>query len=372
MKIIRTIVFILAAALSVSSGRAQTLPFSVTLDTAPLNANSEDDYPFIGSLTNTSSDSLRIQFDRVQIVPRGWSSSVCFGQSCYAPSVSQASDVFAPGESRQLIVHQYPTTSDVPDTMTIYLRISTPDLNEADTTLLTLVTYYTPPDPPLIFKFSDGTNFSQSFMGSGLHLMSPTLENHSGDSVDYDLSMQTQLPLGWSVGMQVGDSSGTDIHYTFYPMGDLDGNDQHPIQFRITAPTVTQVDSAVIFLSVHPQTSNPADSANYRFVAIVRPANGVSAAGSGNSGLAVVSAWPNPLGANTKLNLDIITDRSGAGKAYIYTIEGMEAAVIDLGGLSKGSNHLQIADLNVPSGNYIIRIQQVASFCEPVHVNLLR
>ena len=357
MKSIRAIVLLIAAVIPVSVGFAQnsgtpliveqeqnrvyhslstarnapaSLSFSVSMDTTPLEANSENDYPFQGTMTNTSPDSLRIQFDRVQFIPPGWTSSVCFGQNCFASSVSEQSDVFAPGESRALIIHQYPSLSDTPDTGTIYLRLSAPSGGSADTSVLKLTTYFTPPDPPLVFKFADGTNYTQSFIGNGIHLMSPVLENHSGYRVMYAFSMQNQLPTDWTLKMCVGDSctSGTSVQSLFYPIGDPDGNDQHPVAFRITAANVTHVDSVVILLNIHPETSNPADSANYRFVAIVKPSSGVSPSGDDRAGLAVINAWPNPLRNNTKLNLDVVTDCSGAAFAHIYSIDGMETAVI--------------------------------------------
>ena len=360
--------------LSTAKNAPTSLSFSVSIDTTPLQANSESDYPFEGTMKNTSPDSLRIQFDRTQFIPPGWTSSVCFGQNCFASSVSEQSDIFAPGETRSLIVHQYPALNDVPDTGTIYLRLSAPSGGSLDTSVLKLTTYFTPPDPPLIFKFADGTNYQQSFVGNGLHLLSPVLENHSGYRVMYAFSMQAQLPPDWTIKMCAGDSctSGTNVHSLFNQIGDPDGNDQRTIAFKITAANVTQVDSAVIILNVHPQTTNPADSASYRFVAIVKPSSGVSPSGDDRAGLAVINAWPNPLHNNAKLNLDVVTDRSGAAFAHIYSIDGTETIVTELGELSEGSNRVQLGDLNLPSGNYIIRIQQETWTSEPVRVNYLR
>ncbi|HWF45356.1 MAG TPA: hypothetical protein VG537_12000, partial [Candidatus Kapabacteria bacterium] len=315
----------------VQGNSSDTLPFSVTLSTAPLIASSEDDALFQGFIANNSTDSLSIHFDRTQNLPIGWTSSVCFGEYCYAPSVSSASYGFNPSQSLALIVHQYPALSDIPDTATIYLRLSAPAKDPADTMLLKLVTYFVPSDPPLIFKFSD-TNYSQTFIGNGLHFLSPTLENHAAQKVTYDLTMQDSLPEGWTATMKIGSKSGTSIQYPFYGIGNADGNDQQLITFSIDANNVTKTDSAIIYLSVHPETTNPADSANYRFVAIVNPSSGVANEGNDlRAGIVVTNAWPNTLRASAKLNLEVSTDRSGVAIAHIYSIDGASVGTVTLG-----------------------------------------
>jgi hypothetical protein len=356
----------------VQDNSSDSLPFSVTLSTTPLIASSEDDALFEGFIANNSTDSLSIRFDRTQNLPLGWTSSVCFGTFCYAPSVSSDSYLFNPNQNLALIIHQYPALSDMPDTATIYLRLSAPAKDPADTMLLKLVTYFVPPDPPLIFKFSD-TNYTQTFIGTGLHFLSPTLENHAAQKVTYALTMQDSLPDGWTATMKIGSKSGTSIQYPFYGIGNVDGNDQQVITFSINATNVTKTDSAIIYLSVHPETTNPADSANYRFVAVVNPSSGVASDGSDlRAGIVVTNAWPNPLMASTKLNLEVATDRSGLALAHIYSIEGTSIATISLGELAEGSNRLQIGDLDLPSGNYIFRIEQGSAVSQPIRVNFIR
>ncbi len=149
---------------------------------------------------------------------------------------------------------------------------------------------------------------------------------------------------------------------------------QQKLAFKLTTlPTITREDSAVIYLSVHPETANPADSANYRFVMDVMPSAGVGTnVPDDRAGIAVTNAWPNPLVSEGILHLEILTDASGPAKAVVYDVTGTQKASIDLGTLAVGTNALQVAAPTLASGEYMFRIEQDGSASEVVKINLVK
>jgi hypothetical protein len=115
-----------------------------------------------------------------------------------------------------------------------------------------------------------------------------------------------------------------------------------------------------------------ADSSNER-IAPIKPLSIVASSQSGaRAGLVVTNAWPNPLHPSTTLHLEILSDKEAPVIAGIYDLDGTEKATLDLGQLNPGSNELQVAVPDLPSGEYIIRIQQGADAPEIVRINYIK
>ncbi|MFI5201178.1 MAG: hypothetical protein ACHQNE_02175, partial [Candidatus Kapaibacterium sp.] len=253
------------------------------------------DYPqnsthaFLVNVFNTSSDSESIYFDRTQRLPVGWTSSVCWGTSCFSAKDSFESAGIKSGGTALLTLDLNPVVDDEADSGTIWLRVGVNGGAAPDTVLLPFYANYLPPDPPLVFQWGGNPTLDQTYQGPGTWTLTNYLENHAGRGIDYSLSMQDSLPSGWSLtfcdernpNSTTGNmdstctsTSGSTLSTNFSAYGD--STYQQPITFTLDAPTVTAEDSAVIYLSVHPHTSNPADSFNYRFVMRVQPQSSVA------------------------------------------------------------------------------------------------
>ncbi|HET6400652.1 MAG TPA: hypothetical protein VFH95_04555, partial [Candidatus Kapabacteria bacterium] len=245
-------------------------------------------------------------------------------------------------------------------------------------------------DTPIVFEWGGNFTLDQTYQGSGPDTVTMTnyLENHAGRGIDYSLSIQDSLPSGWSLTfcdeqnpnssfntedtcMMLGAPFGlTNLTTNFSAFGDT--TYQQPITFTLDVPPITSEGSAVIFLSVHPHTSNPLDSANYRFVMHVQPQSSVTGTPEDRAGLAVTNAWPNPLVGSGALHLEILTDAAGPATALIYDVTGAQKGRLELGTLHSGSNELQVNAPNLPSGEYIIRVDQGASASEAVRINYVK
>jgi len=449
-------------------------------------------------IVNTSSSPITAYFRRTYRMPLGWSSSVCWGQSCYSPADDSENYVIAPGDTATLQLNLSPALSDYPDSSTVWLRAGVVGLPE-DTIQLVFRDSFIPAASPLIFKWAQGSIFQFVFAGTGTHFISDILENHAAANTNYHFSTQDSIPQGWSLSKYcVGNSctSGASDSSVFEGYSTISAY-QQKINFTLKVPVLTKKDSVVLYLSVHPQTENHADSANYRFVAVVNthlldggssnpnfpyvnfftgnsstittqfknlltipdsyhfsvssmlpkgwtllnycvgdscssgaevvspfdatggvnaiqnlaftvqtpaltspdscliyltsypldnpgdlrmdtlhlignPQSNVAANSEETAGLAVTNAWPNPVYGSDKLTLDILTDREGTGLARIYDINGMEQANIDLGVLHFGANEVQIANPNLHSGEYIIRVEQANESSEVVRINYIK
>jgi hypothetical protein len=468
------------------------LSLRVTIDTDKMDVSDGKDHTFNGTITNTADTALYLFFRRYQVVPNGWTSSVCFGSSCYANTVDSMGQVFGARQSQKLIIHAVPALEEKPDSCTIFLTLGSASGNPADTTMIAVKAYFWPGPHPIIFKLDD-SKVRWSVIGGGQpHLFTPNFQNLSGDPVMYHFLMQPErMPAGWNTVFCVVDNcpGGTDESHQFDPVyGD---NYSEKVTIKLTSPALTEKDSAIFYFSVHPQTQNPADSAIYRFVAIlndysfshpaksafagpgehrdsdsfhnysgqaatwhyslksVKPTgwtsrfcvgdscsngqevrNSFSADGTPASDqpvnfyvnslavsqrdsavlylhvskesnpsdsatyrvveyvdpqdaiaeptpqrsgiIAVTNAWPNPVVGFSRLNLEIVTDNPGHAVAVVYDMAGVEKAVLDLGELSGGINRIQLGSFGVPSGDYIIRVNQGEVSSQPVLVNCLK
>jgi hypothetical protein len=98
----------------------------------------------------------------------------------------------------------------------------------------------------------------------------------------------------------------------------------------------------------------------------------VATAQSAHAGMVITNAWPNPLHPASAFHLEILTDKEGAVTAGIYDLEGTQKGMLDLGTLNAGTNELQPAMPDLPSGEYLIRIQQGNDAPEIVRINYVK
>jgi hypothetical protein len=474
---------------------SDSLPFYIVrLDSAWADVSNGNEYTYSCEVYNTTSNPLTIYFLRSQQLPFAWVTSVCWGTTCYADSVTSKSYTIPPNGSAGLQLNVTPVLTDYSDTSKVWLRVGVVD-SGADTVQLPFYSSFHPGNPPIIFQWYGTPVFQYAFNGSGIHTLSNVLENRSGDTTNYHFSLQDSLPSGWSAQYCVSSNCtyGSADSSVFEPFeGTENLGYQQRVKFNLIEPVLTKKDSAVFYLSIHPSTGNPADSANYRFAAVVNthlldpvtnlPVTGgsfdtitaefknqltiadgyhfslrtmlptgwslesycvgdscssgsdvispfeASSGTKGNqnvvftlktqasaqpdtgilylssypvdnpgdlridtlyaitnplsgvstnsdvttAGLAVTNAWPNPVYGSGKLTLDILTDRAGACLARMYDIAGIEQAAVDLGTLRVGENEVQIANPNLHSGEYIIRIEQGDEASEVIRINYIK
>jgi len=353
---------------------------------APLDTNWQDvsdgaQHAFLVNVHNSSLDTLPIYFYRSQRLPGGWTSSVCWGTSCYSYLDDSEVATIQPNATALLTLDLTPALDDAQDSGTVWLRVGVAGGASSDMVLLPFYANYFPSDPPIVFQWSD-TILERTYQGQGTWNFSKFLTNRAGRAIDYSLSLQDSLPAGWTLKFcdRRDPSDATDTCATGNILvtnfsNETDGGTtyQQHLKFTLDAPVVTTQDSAVIYLSVHPQTSNPADAAIYRFVMIVQPLSGVaSAAPSDRAGLAVTNAWPNPLVGSGALHLEILTDEAGAATAVIYDVTGTQKGTLDLGMLHEGTNEVMASAHSLPSGEYIIRVNQGGSTSEAIRINYVK
>jgi len=359
------------------------LDFSITRDTNWQNVSDGVEHAFVVNVHNSSPDTLAIYFSRNQQLPAGWKSSVCWGPTCYSDADDSELATVPPDSIAVLSLDLTPALSDAPDSSVVWLRLGVIGSATSDTMLLPFYASYVPPNPPLVFQWPVTTVNSRSYEGPGVWSLSNFLENHAGKPLSYSLSIQDSVPAGWSLTFcdRQNPSTGFGDYEDVCASGDslianfskaFDSTYRQRIKFTLNAPTVTKEDSAVIHLSVHPLTSNPADSGNYRFVMIVRPQSNVAGELDDRAGLAVTNAWPNPLHSSGSLHLEILTDRAGQANGVIYDLTGAQKGTLDLGMLQEGTNELQLSIPPLSSGEYIIRVNQGSSASEVVRINYVK
>jgi len=276
-----------------------------------------------------------------------------------------------------LTVDLSPGYSTTPLSPVIYIRLSALTGDPADSVLLQFKSNYTPSDPHTYLW--QNTVFTRTFNGSGKHPLGGQIQNRLCSYDTMSITSQQVLPAGWTgkfcVASTACSMNDTTIKYSFASTGDPLGYDSRTINYTITVPTTQKtVDSAILYVSVHPKGGTVADSGNYRFSLVVNPPpQGVEADPSApRAGVVVVNAWPNPIMAASKLNLDIMTDRDGPAIAHIYDMSGIEKATLEVGEIAVGSNRVTLSGLAVPSGDYILRIQQDGANSGPVRISYIR
>jgi hypothetical protein len=361
----------------------QGASFKVTgPDSAWADLSNMSPHAFVDTVWNLSNRPETIYFRRTQLIPAAMTSSVCWGATCYPSTVDSTIYSIPVGGTALLSLDLTGLLNDVPDSGQVWLRVGTLG-TPSDTVQLYFYGNYLPPDPPIIFQWSNPLVLEQTYQGPGIDSLSNQLENHVTFGVNYTLTYQDSLPAGWTITkfsdtrqpfnpLNYQDTSTTGNTLVTNFSGFADTTYQQLLTFWLNAPVVTKEDSAVIFLGVHPQTSNPADSANYRFVMHVLPLAGVNSSQEARAGVAVTNAWPNPLVGTETLHLEIQTDATGNARAVIYDLNGSEKGVLDLGSLHAGTNEIQASAPNLASGEYIIRVVQDGSSSEVVRINYVK
>ncbi|MDP4234748.1 MAG: T9SS type A sorting domain-containing protein [Bacteroidota bacterium] len=349
--------------------------FTVTITTSDtIDVSDGSPTKFLGLIRNTNITADTIKFNRMQSLPCGWTSSVCFGENCYSPGTDSAWYVFPSDTTMLLTLDINPGYSPIPVNPIIYLTLTALTGDRADTIQLPFYITYVPQDS-LSFQMT-AVNFSQSFQGSGKHPMRANIQNLSCSPNTINVSTQQILPLGWSSKICInGDNCASDtttISFPFAGAGDLNAS-QDILLWATVPPSFSKTDSAVFLVHVHPSGASIADSGTYRFSMIVNPTLGIpDGDAEPRAGIVVVNAWPNPLLATSKLNLEIMTDRSGPAEAHVYDIGGVEKATVEVGELSVGSNRVLLSGFAVPSGEYIVRIQQDGASSEPIRIRFIK
>ena len=104
----------------------------------------------------------------------------------------------------------------------------------------------------------------------------------------------------------------------------------------------------------------------------VNQTSSVSTASAAHAGMVITNAWPNPLHPASTLHLEVLSDRQGSVTAGIYDLDGSEKGTLDLGQLNSGTNELQVDFPDLPSGEYIVRMQQGSDTPEIVRINYIK
>lgn len=360
---------------------AQTHAFTLTPSTPDSFdvSHGEGPYDYIATLQNTAKQPLQMQFKRLQSLPCGWQSSICFGSFCY--SSEKDSDVYTVTEdSILLIIHVYSNVGAAPVAPVVYLTLAALDGNPDDTMQIAVRTNYTPSAEPHFFEWQNAV-FRRSFVGPKKHVLTANLANRSCSPAKFHFTVQPSLPASWTWKYCVNDpvaisdscTTASTFDYDFSPINDGSSEDVHKISFTVVVPdSFKTADSAVFLVNVRQQIGTTLDSSDYRFSLIVAPAASVVNEGASmRAGIVVLNAWPNPITTNSNLNLELMTDKHGPGEAHIYDMAGVEKASFDLGDLAMGSNHLTVSGFRLPSGEYILRLEQDGAMSGPVRLNII-
>ncbi len=131
-------------------------------------------------------------------------------------------------------------------------------------------------------------------------------------------------------------------------------------------------DSASIGSGIHSLTGVIAGTHANTIPTSANPASSVALQPGERAGLVVTNAWPNPLHPASTLHLEVLTDQEGSVTAGIYDLAGTQKGTLELGQMGAGSNELQVAMPDLPSGEYIIRIQQGTDAPEVVRINYIK
>jgi hypothetical protein len=336
-------------------------------------SNGDGPFAFTADVKNLRQTATTIAFNRVQQLPCGWTSSVCFGETCFPDGTDSQAYTFDPSSTYELKVNISPVISMVPIDQKISITLSALTGNASDTAHLEIHAVYKPADSAHFFQWASGTVFSKSYTGPKTHPFVVNLANKSCQPALLHFTVQPILPAGWAWKFCFKDTCTTtqNIDYLFAETG-VHGDDQQKMTFWITVPdSFSRPDSAIFLLTVRDQNEQLVDSATYRFSMLVKPTAGVNDESSLRAGIVVLNAWPNPIATNSSLNIEIMTDKHGPAEAHIYDMAGLEKASFDLGDLSLGSNRLAISGLRLASGEYIMRLEQDGALSGPVRLNII-
>jgi hypothetical protein len=288
--------------------------------------------------------------------------------------------VFLADSTLALIVHVYPSVDTVPHDLTMYITLKAESGNSGDSILIPIHLTYVPQPDVHRFAWTNAT-FSKTFPPGSLkkHSISAQFANKTCDSVLYHFTITPSVPSTWTWKYCINDQytqtdtceTARNIDYSFGPIGDAMAGDIHKFTFTATVPDQFTTDSAVFVL--HAQSAaRLGDSGTYRFSIIATaPANAVTPDPSLRAGIVVLNAWPNPITATGHLNLELMTDKHGPAEAHIYDMAGVEKAAFDLGDLALGTNRLVVSDIRLPSGEYILRLEQDGAMSGPVRLNVI-
>jgi hypothetical protein len=366
MRLRKILPFLAGLLVIASTSFAQSTAISVTFSSTRLVFSSDADQVVSGTMTNTSDDTVVISFARKQWLPKGWGTSVCFGSSCYASQVDTASEAFFPHESRELILHVNPRMLDRYDSGLVFVRIRAETGNIADTVSFLIHAIFAPGEPPIIFQ-KIKSDSGVVYMGDGPFVYSATFQNRSADSAKFAYHLSAQMPEGWTASLCIRDSCGSsDIRYPMAPLL----SQAVRIRLQNTGTPWNRSDSAVFYLTVKPQTANPADSLQYRFVARLEPKSGVAESSTFSNTLMLGQVFPNP--ASGDVDFAVQTGVAAACSLVLYDPAGHVIVQLPLGHVETGMSNREISLRNVEPGTYFARISDGSVLSNPVMIRVTR
>ncbi len=357
-KFARFAIAALGAASIFSAGSALAAhSFALKMDQTHFDFNSIGDHSVSGMITNTTDKPLTIQFQRTQFLPKGWSSSICFGTACYAPTTDTAAAVWDPQSGLELVLHFIIGADAGTDSLAVHLLLLAQDGDPTDTTFLTVYGVYKP---------SGIISFSLDQMETGVKLATTPgetkftgqLANITSGAAAKKIRMSWKrnnyLPTGWSSYVSVGTTNYPANHDTDSYV--FDKGDVEDLTVHILSVAGSPSDSGAVALRLKVEHGAIGDTVWLRMAAVVRPA-GVSDGQTYSAAPTLQSLYPSPAKPGVATSLDIYSPKTTTCNILLCDMLGRTIAQLGNHSLVAGMNHLSLQTPMIAEGGYFLRVE---------------
>ncbi len=276
-------------------------------------------------------------------IPSDWSTTLCFGVSCYPPGVSDVSGTILPGDS--VFFDIVFSTSSQPDTGRVLLEFLDMMSGQSVRQWLVVITEKMPAPFSVHIKDTLVTgNPGEELVGEGvIYNVSDTTQTV------FIVRTSNQLPEGWSSSLCFENCYAPEVD-TIY--ADLNQGDS--LEFSIHFLTNDQPASASATLCIFTEGSQ--DTVKQTFYAETQSTGFARFNTLNPQQFKVLGNYPNPFNNATTIEFNLPA-KTELVTLKIFSISGEVVFNKEIKGLSQGVNRVRFSAQNLSSGLYIYKIQ---------------
>ncbi|MBD3225546.1 MAG: T9SS type A sorting domain-containing protein, partial [Caldithrix sp.] len=298
-----------------------------SVKTGPANSN----YTLVTYMKNLTEEQMDVKVTRlVNELPEGWSSSLCAGETCYAPFVEEYTDSIAVNDSLEFKI-TFNTSNDKADTGRVFILFEDMNTGQKDS-----LEYVVRTHPLVNFNVVFNDTIAEGSAGSEL-IVDGYIHNPGQDSISIGVHrLSNEIPAQWT--------SSICFDVCFAPFIDsvtetIAGNDSLEFSFHFFTDSTARSGQALLAITAEGNT----DTVKQMVTASTYTTGLVNPADITERSFRLLGNYPNPFNPTTIIRFKV-PEAAKHSTFRIFTLDGRQVTSKEMGPFAAG---LQFIPFNV-------------------------